>query len=95
MGMSRVMNSIEALKQEIERALPEVASKLRRPRKADGEWWLDVSRGGHDLVIQWSPSRGFGISSLSETGPGYGEGPEEVFESRELATKRVISLLET
>ena len=36
------MNAIEALKRDIELALPGVELKLRRPRKPNGTWWLDA-----------------------------------------------------
>jgi transcriptional regulator with XRE-family HTH domain len=86
------MNSIESLKQDIERALPRVATKLRKPRKTTGHWWLDATYDGHAVVVEWSPRRGFGVST-EDAGDGYGEGPDEVFEDREKAAKRVIELL--
>lgn len=87
------MNPLEALKQAIAHALPEAELKLHRPRKADGNWWLDAEREGHEVTIQWKPNRGFGISSIDETLTGYGEGPEEVFANQEAASLRVIFLL--
>jgi DNA-binding XRE family transcriptional regulator len=87
------MNSIEALKRDIELAVPAAEVKLRRPRKVDGHWWLDAAYGGHEVTVQWSPRRGFGVTA-SELGAGYGEGPEEVFEEREQTARRVVDLLE-
>jgi transcriptional regulator with XRE-family HTH domain len=86
------MNPIEALKRDIERALPRVDVKLRRPRKVDGHWWLDATYDGHAVAIEWSPRHGFGIST-DGLGGGYGEGPDEVFADCEEAAKRVIGLL--
>ena len=86
------MNSIEALKRDIERALPRVETKLRRPRRQDGHWWLDSTYDGHGVTIEWSPRRGFGIST-DGLGDGYGEGPDEVVADREAAAKRVVELL--
>jgi DNA-binding XRE family transcriptional regulator len=85
------MNSIEALKRDLEHALPGVEVKLRRPRKKDGHWWLDATYEGLDVTVEWSPRRGFGIST---DGPddGYGEGPDEVFADREAAAKRVLEI---
>jgi DNA-binding XRE family transcriptional regulator len=89
---SVVMNAIEALKRDIERALPGVETKLRKPRKESGHWWLDATYGGHTVTVEWSPRRGFGIST-DDLGDGYGEGPDEVFEDREEAVKQVVELL--
>jgi DNA-binding XRE family transcriptional regulator len=87
-----VMNSIEALKRDIQRALPRVEVKLRRPRKKDGHWWLDATCDGHDVTVEWSPRRGFGVST-DDREDGYGEGPDEVFADRESTAKRVVELL--
>ena len=88
------MNSIETLQQDIERALPGVEIKLRRPRKKDGHWWLDATYEGHAVSVEWSPRRGFGVSTDNDDdGGGYGEGPDEVFADREAAARRVIEFL--
>jgi DNA-binding XRE family transcriptional regulator len=86
------MNSIEVLKREIERALPGVETKLRKPRKDGGSWWLDAKHGGHVVVVEWSPRRGFGIST-DDPDDGYGEGPDEVLVGRDAAAERVVELL--
>ncbi len=86
------MNSIEALKRDIERALAGVETKLTKPRKETGHWWLDARYNGHAVAVEWSPRRGFGVSTI---GPdeAYGEGPDEVFSEKDTASKRVIDLL--
>ena len=86
------MNAIEALKRDIELALPDVELKLRRPRKPNGNWWLDATYEGHDVTVEWAPRRGFGVSA-DDPGDGYGEGPDEILTDREAAAKRVIDLL--
>jgi DNA-binding Xre family transcriptional regulator len=86
------MNPIEVLKRDIERALPRVETKFRRPRREDGHWWLDSTYDGHGVTVEWSPRRGFGIST-DGLGDGYGEGPDEVVADREAAAKRVVELL--
>ena len=86
------MNPIEELKRDVERALPSVETKLRRPRRDDGHWWLDSTYEGHGVTVEWSPRCGFGISTEG-LGDGYGEGPDEVFTDREVAARRVITLL--
>jgi transcriptional regulator with XRE-family HTH domain len=87
------MNPIETLERDIGRAIPTASTRLRRPRNPNGQWWLDVDRDEYIVTVQWSPRRGFGVSA-SMLGDGYGEGPEETFDSLESATRRVRALLE-
>lgn len=87
------MNAIEALRQDIERAVPGVEVKVRRPRNPDGNWWLDAKFAEHVVSVQWAPRRGFGVSASDLA--GYGEGADEVFEDRERTAQRVITLLRT
>jgi DNA-binding XRE family transcriptional regulator len=42
-------------------------------------------------MIEWSPRRGFGIST-AEPGAGYGEGPDEIYTDRAETSRRVIEL---
>src|SRR5450432_4110941 len=88
------MNAIETMERDIRSTLPTAWTRLRRPRKPQGEWWLDAKQDDHVVTIQWSPRRGFGVSA-SALGDGYGEGPEETFENREHAAARVLVLLRT
>lgn len=86
------MNSIETLKRDIERALSGVETKLRKPRKDSGNWWLDARHNGHVVTVEWSPRRGFGVST-DDLEDGYGEGPDEVISDRNAAAARVVELL--
>ena len=88
------MNPIETLERDIQRAVPEAWTRLRRPRNPEGEWWLDAKKDEHIVTIQWSSRRGFGISA-SALDEGYGEGPEETESNSERATARVVQLLRT
>ena len=88
------MNPVETMERYIRSTLPTAWTRLRRPRNPRGEWWLDAKQDDHVVTIQWSPRRGFGVSA-SALGDGYGEGPDETFESREHATARVLVLLRT
>lgn len=86
------MNSIEALKRDIEQAVTGVETKLRKPRNEAGSWWLDAKYNGHVVTVQWAARRGFGISTDDPDG-GYGEGPDEVFADRGEASSRTVELL--
>jgi hypothetical protein len=86
------MNSMEALKRDIERALPRVEVQLRHPREEDGHWWLDATYDGHVVAVEWSPRRGFGICT-DDSEAGYGEGSDEILENREVVANRVVEPL--
>jgi len=86
------VNSIEQLRRHLDESVAGVSTKLRRPRDPEGTWWLDASLRGHDVTIEWSPRRGFGISA-SFLGDGYGEGPEETFKNLSDAVERTVHLL--
>ena len=52
---------------------------------------LDLLLGDQWITVAWSPQRGFGVSSRQDV--GFGEGPDEVFESVEDAAQRIVGLL--
>lgn len=86
------MNAIKQLESSIVESVPGVWTRLRRPRDPNGTWWLDARIDDHDVTVEWSVRRGFGVSA-SALGDGYGEGPEETFETVQEATARVLRLL--
>lgn len=88
------MNPIEQLQHDVEQAFDAARTTLRRPRRADGMWWLDAESNGHTVTVQWSPHHGFGVSA-SALDEGYGEGPEETFTEAGATTTRVLELLRT
>ena len=87
------MRMIESLHDDVLRAVPSAALRLREPRDPQGVWWLDARVDGHHVVVQWSPRRGFGVSA-SAFEDGYGEGSEETYDDVSAASARVIGLLE-
>jgi DNA-binding Xre family transcriptional regulator len=88
--MSKViMNVTEILKKR----LPGATIRVDEPLARAGMWHVDVSRGEHAVVLQWSPQKGFGVSA--DPNPGLGEGPHEVYEDAEKAVDRVVHLVET
>lgn len=52
---------------------------------------LDLLLGDQRVTVAWSPQRGFGVSSRHDI--GFGEGPDEVFESVDDAAPRIVGLL--
>ncbi len=89
------MNKIQQIEATLRNVLPTANVRMQpAPSNPDGMWWLDVGHKGVSLVIQWSSKKGFGLSNVTDdSNPGYGEGPEEVFETREEVLARVAQLL--
>ena len=73
--------------------LPGAEITLDPPDKAGGTWWMDVHLGDRAVVVEWRPSMGFGISWTPSD--GYGEGPDEFYDSSEEALARIVELLES
>jgi DNA-binding XRE family transcriptional regulator len=89
------MNKIELLRNELIKRLPGAVATLDSPLVATGSHWLDAQFDGNTVVIEWRPSRGFGLSSAPLEGEdaGYGEGPDEVYDSEEEALDRLVEIL--
>ncbi len=87
------MNAIESLQENVLRKVPNAWARIRRPRDPEGVWWLDIKVDEHFVTVEWSPRRGYGVSA-SLLGDGYGEGPEETYESEAEAAARVVGLLQ-
>ncbi len=82
---------IESLRDQLHERFPEASVQLDRPKKSSGVWYLDLTRDGQSVVVQWQQRNGFGISSPSES--GYGAGADEVYQDEEATYGRVVSLL--
>lgn len=86
-------NPIEQLRDAIVASLPEVVATIDPPADATGRWFADFTLGMHQVVVEWVPERGFGVSAQPE--PGFGEGPEEAFVEAGAVAARVLELLRT
>ncbi len=87
------MTTMEQFLEQLKERLPQAKLELDRPEHGGGSWWLDARLNKHVLTVEWRPSMGFGVSSLP--GAGFGEGPDEFFDSIEEASARVEHLLKT
>jgi len=84
--------AIEALREELERAFPDMWSKLRRPKNVAGVYFLDINLDDHMFIVQYSSGKGYGISQDSKVN-SFGEGPEEVYKCYSDARLRIFDLL--
>ncbi len=69
---------------------PRASLAVDRPDDPKGEWWLDVSSGRFRSSLAWRPSEGFGVFASASS---YGQRPDEIYRSPELAAKRVGQLI--
>ena len=91
------MNLIERMRDDLAGRFPGLRFEIDAPLMETGEWVLDVrdEHGAVFLVVQWRPARGFGVSVLKPGEMDYGSGPDEVYPDPELATERIIHLIES
>ena len=87
------MNAIEGLRDALAKRFPGIATKIDAPADEAGLWQLDVRPGGGSpwIVVEWSPHRGFGVST-----PGaddYGTKPDETYANPKAAYDRVAQLV--
>lgn len=81
---------IETLQKLIAEQLPGARVNLDAPHTATGSWFLDFEWNGAIAVVEWRPSKGFGISGEDV---GYGEGPEIITPDAEAAAAAAIGYL--
>lgn len=89
-----LMTPIESLKRAVEAAMPLAKTDLRPPRHclSPSWWWLDIRLPrGVLFVVQWNLAKGFGLSTDVERA-GYGEGPDETFDSPQAVLVRLQAL---
>jgi DNA-binding XRE family transcriptional regulator len=87
------MRVIEILESSVKSAISSVRVDVDAPKAEGGAWFVDFTNGKKKVVVEWRPSRGFGISTPATA--GYGEGPHEVYPNVAAAAERVIALLNT
>jgi predicted XRE-type DNA-binding protein len=76
---------------QISRHLPQAKVALSRPARPGGVWTIDVDLGRHEVVVQWSSKRGFGLST--PTDDDYATSPGEVIADADRAVARTVELL--
>lgn len=93
------MNPIESLESNLKAKFPEARTKIDRPYKADGVWFLDIRLNGYLVIVQWQEGKDFGVSTVltpdqSEIKVSYGEGVDETWETEEVVLNRISTILD-
>lgn len=87
---------IELLRERVESAFPRARTELYPPLNGRSSHWLDIFHGDSVIVVEWSPSLGFGITGVVKgVGNGQGQTPDEVVPTLEEAANRIAHLLVT
>jgi hypothetical protein len=79
------------LAERLREQAPEADVELHAPSGKGTVWWIDVTRCGHAVAIEWSPEDGFGISTPTED--DYGSAANEVYVGADEAVARAVQLL--
>lgn len=75
----------------LRRERPDTKISIDTPASPDGIWWMDVSEHGAATSVSWQRGFGFGIFTEEES---YGDKPDEKYADAELATRRVVQLMD-
>ncbi|HEX8431441.1 MAG TPA: XRE family transcriptional regulator [Longimicrobium sp.] len=86
-----MMNDVENLRERLNARFPTATLTLDTAETDTGSWWLDVELKGHLVVVEWRPTRGFGVSTPASD--DYGAGADEIYPDVESAFARIRSLL--
>jgi hypothetical protein len=91
------MSDLEQLAETVKRSFPDAELELTPPTRSGQAGWLDISKEGMSIAIEWRPEAGFGISVLpnadAEASLGLFDGPDEVFGSLMDAERHLREML--
>jgi DNA-binding Xre family transcriptional regulator len=87
------MNPAQKLAEEIRAFRPKAKVTLDPPTRAKGSTFVDVRDGDFLAVVEWRPTRGFGISAPPDPND-LGEGPDEVYATADEVFARLKHLIE-
>lgn len=94
------MKAIQKVQQQISSRLPGASLELTEPGDpalvAPGifveNWLLSIEYRGRDVIVEWRPNQGFGLSLVNRE-PLLYSGPDESFDEMDGAFSRIIDLL--
>ena len=73
--------------------MPGLELKVTAPSGRGTVWWVDASARGHNVVVEWSPDDGFGLSSTDSN--DYNTAASEHFADADDAVARIVDILTT
>ena len=88
------MNSpIENVAAQLRRQFPAATVVVHAPVKNGRVWSMDLTLGPTQAEVEWSPSRGFGVSVNSEA--VFGAQSDEAFASADAVVSRLVELIQS
>jgi transcriptional regulator with XRE-family HTH domain len=84
---------IENVSEQLRRKFPAATIAVHAPVGNGRVWWMDLTLGPTRAEVEWSPSRGFGVSVNSEA--VFGAQADEVFSSASAVISRLVDLIES
>lgn len=85
------LNAVQLIERRVQERFIGAKTAIDVPRRPNGPWFLDIQFAGLQIVVEWRPGRGFGITSKRES--GYGEGADEVYRLLAPTWRRLRALL--
>jgi DNA-binding transcriptional regulator YiaG len=73
--------------------VPGIVVKVTAPSGRGSVWWIDASIRGHNVVVEWSPEDGFGLSSTE--GNDFNTTASEIIVDADDALARIVDVLKT
>ncbi len=83
---------IEDVETKLKEKLPTVEIAIDPPLLDAGVWFLDLKLGDRSVAIQWSPTKGFGLTT-SDSEDYFGQNPDEFCEDVDMVVRRSVELL--
>jgi hypothetical protein len=80
-----------SLIQDLKTAVPQLGMDIRV--LPSGVVFLNVSPGRREFVLEYSPSRGFGVSENTKDTPPFDVGHDHVFDDAESAAECLLDLV--
>jgi hypothetical protein len=88
--------TIDSLVRMIREHLPGVVVSVDEPAHEWGHWFVDVREGERWSAVEFRPKVGqFGLCTCDCESHGFGEGPDEIQPTTELAAERFAEILRT
>jgi DNA-binding transcriptional regulator YiaG len=84
---------IENVATQLRRRFPTATITVHPPVGTGRVWWLDLELGPNRAEVEWSSSRGFGMSVNSEA--VFGAQSDEAFASADVVVARLVELIQS
>ncbi|MES0490550.1 MAG: hypothetical protein ABUK01_11185 [Leptospirales bacterium] len=85
------MSEFDNFIQKVQERFPGLKYEIDKAETKSGSTWVDIYSEEESITIEFRPNYGFGLYKGDSS--SYGEGPNEIYRSQDLAVKRVEAIL--